>query len=326
MGTSDSRRSAAGHVEPVEARQAEVEHDEIGSGDAGAVEGIGPVGRLDDVEAGVLEHVADEAADVGLVLGHEDQRHRVIIPDAASDGRGCSAAPAPVGDWTPQRGLVGRPAPRRRRCRRRVLIPDGRTALVPRSRRLAVPGGALRHPRPTSLLGSTDPGACGVGGWRLWRRRSTLPGAGGGTGPVADCVVGGWPAGGMACGADGRDGRRSPGRTVASGALAGSEARPGIGRLRGLRIRGARPWPRPLRRSARHRARSRSLEAVRSGAFAPPVSSRSALSPSVRAPVPAVEHRAESLGDVVLVPAAVRRRDATPAGVARSTSVARRRP
>ena len=76
IGTAESRRIGARHVEAVHARQAEVEHDQVRAQRPGRREGRRPVGRGHDVEAGVREVVARELDDPRLVVDDEDPAHR----------------------------------------------------------------------------------------------------------------------------------------------------------------------------------------------------------------------------------------------------------
>ena len=81
----------AGHVEPVEPRQPEVEHDEVGPAGAQRVErGLAVAGAEHGV-AGGAEIVAAERDDLGLVVDDEDRLHR----DNRSRRRARASLPAP---------------------------------------------------------------------------------------------------------------------------------------------------------------------------------------------------------------------------------------
>ena len=85
IGTADSRRSGARHVEAVEPRQPEVEHDQVRAARVrAAASAVGPSARRDHVEAGVLEVVARELDDPGFVVDDEDRAHRAD-PTQAGD-------------------------------------------------------------------------------------------------------------------------------------------------------------------------------------------------------------------------------------------------
>jgi hypothetical protein len=74
------RPDLAAHLEPVDVRQHQVEHNEVGLRRVGLLKRLGPVARDLDVVAGVLEVHRHERGDVPLVLHHKDllgHGHRV---------------------------------------------------------------------------------------------------------------------------------------------------------------------------------------------------------------------------------------------------------
>ena len=85
-------------VEPVAARQPQVQHDQVGLRAARAVDRRAPVAGHEHVEAGVLEVVAHQPRDLHLVLDHQDHRHRVLpfaCFTSVDEGRGGEHRPPP---------------------------------------------------------------------------------------------------------------------------------------------------------------------------------------------------------------------------------------
>src|SRR5439155_7202884 len=77
----------------VQARQHQIENDQVGSGVTGACQPLGPVLDHHDVVALDLEVVAQTVREIGIVLDHEDARH-AVAPASACRG------PAPRAAWT----------------------------------------------------------------------------------------------------------------------------------------------------------------------------------------------------------------------------------
>jgi len=63
------------HVQAVQPRQTEIQHDQVGPAAACEPDGARSLGRGQDLEARVLEVVACQAKDVGRVVDDEDGRH-----------------------------------------------------------------------------------------------------------------------------------------------------------------------------------------------------------------------------------------------------------
>src|SRR4051812_43174860 len=69
---------AAADLDSVEARQPEVEHDQVGHEPGGDVEGLDPVGRGADFVALVAERAAEDVGDVDVVLDDEDAASHLV--------------------------------------------------------------------------------------------------------------------------------------------------------------------------------------------------------------------------------------------------------
>ncbi len=72
----------AGHVEPVELRQPEIEDDEVRPLPADSFEGSSPRRSRDHREAGMLEVVAGKRRDLWFIIDDEDRLHRKLIVGA----------------------------------------------------------------------------------------------------------------------------------------------------------------------------------------------------------------------------------------------------
>ena len=130
-------------VEPVEARQPEVEDDEVGMVPSRGLEGGRTVAGDEHLEARPLEVVADELHDLGLVVDDQDRAHGGIVR------AGPEAGPA---QWQGQRvagGGVSGPSPCARRCQFcSAVSTGGGTSPASQRERSQPPGPAKPGPQP----------------------------------------------------------------------------------------------------------------------------------------------------------------------------------
>ena len=135
------RAQAARDVEAVEARQAEVEDDQVGVVPGRGLERGRTVARDEHLEARPLEVVADELHDLGLVVDDQDRAHGGIVR------AGPEAGPA---QWQRQRvaGGVAGSSPCARRCQFWSALSTGGGTSPDSQRERSQPPGPKPGPQP----------------------------------------------------------------------------------------------------------------------------------------------------------------------------------
>ena len=179
-------------LEPVHARQPEVEDDQVGAL-VGAVQRRRSVGADVDVVALAPQRAGQRLGDGGVVLGQQHSGHVRIVDGRVRDlyfvGRRATAGAAsfsanarnalrPVGRRTPWHASSRPRPPARWRGRRRAPSRIARLALRSPTGELAAIAAASSSARPARLPGrhhpSTSPSATGLGGRQPARREDQV--------------------------------------------------------------------------------------------------------------------------------------------------------